>query len=355
MIYELLDNNTNVWERLKETDKPIVLYGTGNGADKILDVFEEKNIKASGVFASDGFVRNRTFRDMKVMSLDETKKTFGDFIVVISFASSLEPVIENMQRINNEYETYAPDVPVYGDTLCDSKWFENNTEKIKSVYDWLFDEESKNIYKSVLNYRYSGKIDYLLNNESKRSEVIENLLDYKNINSYCDLGAYKGDTIDELLEYNPHAKIIGIEPDKKTFEKCYAKYEGNDDIQIINAAAWNNEEIIEFSGGGSRGNSHNKEGKRIQVPTIRLDSVSPKNTEYIKYDVEGSEFEALEGSQQTILNCKPKLLVSLYHRSNDIFELPIYLKNKYPYYSLYLRRERYIPAWDLNLICLNNS
>ena len=51
-----------LWERLKDEKRPIFLYGTGNGADKILNVCQEYEINIEGIFASSGFVRNRTFR-----------------------------------------------------------------------------------------------------------------------------------------------------------------------------------------------------------------------------------------------------------------------------------------------------
>ena len=58
----------DMWRILMSASKPIVLYGTGDGADKILDVFGRYGIEASGVFASEGFVRSRSFRGMQVMS-----------------------------------------------------------------------------------------------------------------------------------------------------------------------------------------------------------------------------------------------------------------------------------------------
>ena len=35
-ITELLKNEISVWERLKNCGKPVVLYGMGDGADKVL-------------------------------------------------------------------------------------------------------------------------------------------------------------------------------------------------------------------------------------------------------------------------------------------------------------------------------
>ena len=74
--------------------------------------------------------------------------------------------------------------------------------------------------------------------------------------------------------------------------------------------------------------------------------------DYIKYDVEGSEKEALEGSRKTIETYAPKLLVSLYHRSEDIFTLPLMIQKMNPAYRFYVRKLRYVPAWDLNLYAL---
>ena len=58
-----------LWSVLADASSPILLYGTGDGADKILSVMEEKGLRASGFFASDGFVRDRYFRGEHVMSL----------------------------------------------------------------------------------------------------------------------------------------------------------------------------------------------------------------------------------------------------------------------------------------------
>ena len=75
--------------------------------------------------------------------------------------------------------------------------------------------------------------------------------------------------------------------------------------------------------------------------------------DYIKYDVEGSEREALEGSLSVIQRDHPALLVSMYHRSEDIFSLILYLRDRLPEgYRLYLRRLGVVPAWDLDLLAI---
>ncbi len=43
-MLERLQENTSVWERLKGMDKPIVLYGMGDGALKIMAAFKKFGI-----------------------------------------------------------------------------------------------------------------------------------------------------------------------------------------------------------------------------------------------------------------------------------------------------------------------
>ena len=50
-----------LWEYLKTIKKPIVLYGTGNGAEKILHRLAAENITVSDIFVSDEFYRGQNF------------------------------------------------------------------------------------------------------------------------------------------------------------------------------------------------------------------------------------------------------------------------------------------------------
>ena len=49
----------SLWERLQSVQKPLVLYGMGDGADKLFAALGELGLTPSGVFASDDFVRGR--------------------------------------------------------------------------------------------------------------------------------------------------------------------------------------------------------------------------------------------------------------------------------------------------------
>ena len=122
-----------VWEKAKSTYKPVLIYGTGNGADKIIDELNRLNVPIAGIFASDGFVRSRTFRGFPVISYSQAKEQYGDFLTLISFGSQRPEVLENFKRIAQERETYSVDVPVYGDNIFNREFYEKHKDEIPST------------------------------------------------------------------------------------------------------------------------------------------------------------------------------------------------------------------------------
>jgi FkbM family methyltransferase len=65
------------------------------------------------------------------------------------------------------------------------------------------------------------------------------------------------------------------------------------------------------------------------LPTRTIDglvqSSAIKRVDFIKMDIEGSELAALRGAEQSIRKWTPRLAISLYHRPEDLFSIPLWL------------------------------
>ena len=374
----------DLWHYLQsETAKgrPLLLYGMGNGADKIISVCNQYGIPVSDVFASDGFVRGHSFHGKRVLSFTEAKEIYGsDMIILLSFASSRPDVLELIQGVAAQCELYAPDVPVCGDTLFNSEFYEAHKAEFQAARALLTDDESRQVWDSILTYKLSGRIDLLRATETTPQAVFTSLLSPKSFRTTADLGAYTGDSIRELSAYADNlSTVIAFEPDARNFRKLTAYAEGLVETQSpctvhpVNAGAWCQDGTLLFHGSGNRNatlcGTDTAEaqtnfqvtdayfGKSVEVKVATLDRVAAEllgdtPVDYIKYDVEGAEKEALQGSSHLIRTYAPTLLVSCYHRSEDLFTLPLLVHRLQPEYKLYLRRMAGIPAWDINLYAI---
>ena len=204
------------WDRLKAEKRPIFIYGMGDGALKIMSVFKQRNITVSGIFASDDFVRGHSFEGFKVHKLSEIEEMVNDFVVVLAFAAGYQEIVDKIQDIASRHTLYVPDVPVVGNGLFTYEYCMENAEKIQQVYDMLADDYSRKVYANIINFKISGKIEYLSAVTTPKSEIYKKIIKPGLNEVYVDLGAYNGDTIKEMLEFThgKYAAIYALEPDK---------------------------------------------------------------------------------------------------------------------------------------------
>lgn len=343
---------SDLWTYLKSAEKPIVMYGMGNGADKIISVLEACGIEVDDFFASDGFVRGQIFHGKKVLSFSEIREKYEDFIILVSFGSPRRDVLDMIYEMSGKYELYSPDVPLAGENLFSREFFEANEEKFRQVRELFADEESREIFDNIISYKLSGKIDFLRRAVSSSQDT---LFDFEKYKITVDAGAYTGDTAREMLEKAKNIeKIICLEPDFKNFKKLLRFSEEDErakgKVCPIAAGAWNDDTKVTFGTAGNRNSNAFSGGKENLVDMVKIDTVAKEYfVDYIKYDVEGAEMNALAGSHETIEKSSPDMLISLYHRSEDIFEIPLYISENYPQYDIYLRRTECLPAWEINL------
>ncbi len=352
MIKDLLLKDS-AWETIKKSRLPIVLYGTGNGADAVIDELYRLGISLSAVVASEGFVRKRAFRGFRVKSLAEVKEELGDFLLLIGFATCIPEVMSSIKELCTQHRTLMPVVPVFGNTLFNRNYVEAHAEELEHCRSLLCDDESRRVFDGMAEFQFTGKLDVLFSIESKRTDALKDILHLTDKEDMLDLGAYRGDTIEELLALTGgYSSVIALEPDRKSFEKLRTYAENKENITLYPYAVYSQNEELTFSGGGGRQSTLNSDGK-YTVSAVAVDHLlKDKKITYIKADVEGAEAEALKGMAKLLKNQQPKLSISCYHKTEDLCTLIPLLHSINPNYKIHLRHHPYIPCWDTNLYCV---
>ncbi len=341
----------SIWEHLKETEKPIVLYGMGNGADMIIEQLDALGIEFCDIFASDEFVRGHSFHGKTVLKYSQVKEKYSDFIILMTFAVHDRPTLEKVSAMSREYELLSPTVPIADKGLFTLDYIAEHEKEFDEAYELLADEKSKQTFTDILNFKVSGKVEYLFSCESEKDEVYENILRLCENEIIADLGAYDGDTIREFLACTngKYKKIYAFEPDSKNFKKLQNKTSHLENAELFNAAAWSENTYLTFSKKAGRNSRKSDSGEMVRA--LALDSVLDEVT-FIKADIEGAEKEALIGSEKLIKKYKPKLYICAYHRNSDAFLLPKMIHSFCPEYKIYYRHHPYIPAWESNFYCV---
>lgn len=346
MFSEFL-NTESSWEKLKNSPYPVAVYGTGNGADRVFAEFDRLKITPQYVTASDAFARERTFHGYKVLPLSELEQKESDFTVALCFASAREDVIENIKSLSLRQRVIMPSVPVYGNEIFNKEYLKSHLNEIYKAYEKLSDKKSKDVFKSLIEFQITGDLNLMFGCETPKEEALS-LLGLTNNENYLDLGTYRGDTVDELVNFaGGYAEITAIEPDIRSFKKLCEHCENMQNVTLLNAAVSDKCETLFFSGNKGRGGGLNAKGKETKAVTV--DSLNKPFT-YIKADTEGAEMQMLNGAVNT-LKQKPKLNIAAYHRSEDIFSLVNRIYEINPEYEIYIRHHRHISFWDTNLYC----
>ena len=269
-------------------------------------------------------------------------------LVLICFGTKRPEVLENIWRIAAEQEVLAPEVPVYGDEIFDSAYYLQHKDELDKVRSLLADELSVKTFDILIENKLSGRIDILKDCETTEEEETSLLGPVKGC--FLDLGAYNGDTVAKYCSaFRGIDNIIAVEPDIRNFRKLEANTQGLN-IRLINSLISDSEGEVFIGGKGGRGISESREGRNL-IHTDTVDNIlSGERPAFIKMDVEGNELKALAGAAGTIGKYKPAMHIAAYHKSGDLFEIPLRVLELNNSYKIYLRHTRHIPAWDTDLI-----
>lgn len=168
----------------------------------------------------------------------------------------------------------------------------------------------------------------------------EGIIPHKNLmGAFVDVGCFDATDTINFSNWcgNEQIEAIAIEADPDNYEICKERLNKYKNVEVLNIGAGKERSVLMFSAGGNTDSKFSDKGK-VKIQTEKLDDVlKDKKVSYLKMDVEGFEENTLLGAEKVIRNNHPIMAISIYHKREDIWNLPRIILDFYPEYKLYLR------------------
>lgn len=339
----ILNNNNlpNVWKtKLKESNNPIVLFGAGAAGH----FFAEKLI-AWGIYPTCFCDNNLEGMDDKydipIISFEVLCRDFKDAYIFTSVSDTAAEAVKTQLKIAGFMEEQLVS-RIFLEDKISREVFISNLERYRSLLAKLEDEKSQEVVYEKLKY-FLDYFDIQLSSPQNDQYFENDIIQLGTTEVFVDGGGYTGDTLIEFVKriQGKYKKIFSFEPDLSSFEKLSKASSDMDGVVLLNLGLWQNKDELLFQGNNWSQSRISKYGsKRINVVAIDdfFEEYPDDIPTFIKLDIEGAEMQALRGASKIIKQYKPKLAIAIYHKTNDIFEIPELILQLNSSYKLYIRQ-----------------
>lgn len=337
-------------------DAVLVLYGAGN-----LGMTTARRLRQAGVivaaFADDTpGKQGLVIEGLPVLAPQAALDRFGAAVVFVvtvhNPAASFVRVRERLLQIRGaRVVSFLALAWTYPDVFLPYLAFElpqyvlAKAPDIRKAFDLLADDESRRQFVAHLKFRLWLDFDALP--PSSQGDYLPNDIfgALAADTTFVDCGAFDGDTIRFFLgrQNGRFGRILAFEPDAGNYRRLCAYVAGLDEpvqsrIVTSGAGVGSRRQQLAFNATGDTGAALNDAGT-TRVDVVPLHEAIPDGPTplFIKIDVEGAESEALAGAAPVIHDRHPALAVSIYHRPDDLWQLPLALHLLDPASQLFIR------------------
>lgn len=215
--------------------------------------------------------------------------------------------------------------------------------RIITLFNLLDDQKSKEVFMGVMKFKLTEDFLYILEikDDLKLQYLDKEVIQFSDDEVFIDCGGYIGDTIEAFLKVTngKFKHIYTYEPEKPNYDKL-CKYikslENGENITPINAGVYYKNDTFYLSG-QQTGTICSREISDRKTEVVSISSTIKHAPTFIKMDVQSFETYALLGVMDEIIKYKPKLAICIYHKFDDLWNIPLLLKQWVPEYKLYMR------------------
>lgn len=340
-------------EELKESSLPLLIYGFGNSGQVLLEFLKCNGISVEGAFVDDVYYNTSGSQLIRVYKKSEVGMCFDKYNVIVGMVN-YSYALQSLKEMKGNVRTFYLQNPYryLESEMITWDYFIRKKEEFQKSFEYFEDEISKKIFVAYLNTVINKNYKYLLGYEGCKTYFNQELVNLTHEESFVDAGAYNGDSLSQFFNSTSfqYKDVYAIEPDKKNFLELSELINKSawERVHLINLGVWNKKDILRFSANNQQESSI-LDGKKdvVGYEEISVDTLDHilhgKEVSFIKLSVQGAELEALQGADNILQNQRPKLAMTIFMRKNALISIPQMMKEKYPFYKLYLRCEE--PFW----------
>lgn len=227
-----------------------------------------------------------------------------------------------------------------------------NKKLLNEVISMFDDQLSKRIFYHQIKYRLTYDRKYARPYNMWNQYFPKDIVKLGDNEVFVDCGAYVGDTVKQFLKKTggKYQKVICFEPDFSNYRKLNKLADRYVNIITYRKGTYSSSGKMYFNSLGSSSSDianvecvgEGQMGEEVEV--VALDDISECcDVSFLKMDIEGAEWETLKGADRIIRKNKPILAICIYHSDEDMIRIPKLIKEKYPWYRLYVRQHFFLP------------
>ena len=318
-------------------ERPLYLYGAGNIGKEAADLLGRHGIPVTA-FLDRTAKPDASWKNIPIFQPDDAKippdqrRKSQVLVAIFNRNAEIPSIVKLLESLGfgeviSFLELHARFPGELGDRfwLTSREFYPPHQSSITQAYALWDDELSRDLYRAVLQFRFSLDHEVLPQPSPGRQYFTSDLPAWPTPLRFVDCGAYDGDTLHDLEATGlPTAAIAAFEPDPDNFAKLAQSptaKRATTTLYPCGVSAHNTQ--IRFSTGGGESSRFAEDGE-VVIQCVALDeALAHFRPNLIKMDIEGAEYDALLGARGLIEQCRPGLAVCVYHRPEDLWRIPL--------------------------------
>ncbi len=376
-ISDTQKREASTFNQLAGSDTPdLIFFGSGDLGRRTLAGAQKLGLNVLGFADNNPKLWNTEVEGLPVFKPEEAIEKFPDAVFVLTIWSHSvgHPIHEVHEQLNKQgkvklvsfiflYWKYPHIFLPYWRCDLPHKTIDQ-FELVAAALNLWSDEASQQEYVAEITWRLLGDFKNLGSPVKHKQYFPTDIFDLNEKEVFIDIGAFDGDTLRDFLESssNRFLHYHAFEPDPFGFDKLAEFVSGipEDARKKIK---------IEFFGVGSHHEKIDIEAPGIYFKILYPNFTGPKSAEvkdgmvtvdsyaldelefehaptFIKMDVEGFEPNVIFGAKKIIQKYTPIIAVSIYHKFDHIWKLPLAINALSNNYNFYLR-PHFMTGWEL--------